>query len=94
MRIKLNGKYYTLVRVHMPTKNGLCDHPNTPDKKIRVCTSLKNKPELEIVLHELLHAVDFTKDEEWVHTAAHDIAQVLWRLGYRKQPVDPSSSAG
>lgn len=98
MRVKLFGRYYTLVRVYMKHNEGLCDAPDTPGKKIRICTTSKNKGELETLLHEMLHACDFYKDEAWVKTAANDMANVLWRMGYRKQkdlpPVDPPPASG
>ena len=84
MRIKLFERYWNLVKVHMPTKFGLCDPPDKPGKKIRICRSLRGKDELEILIHEMLHACDFHKDEPWVKTTANDISNVLWRLGYRK----------
>ena len=87
MRIKLFGKYWNLVRERVSrTKNGNCDPPSVSGKKIRVDPKLRGQLELEIYIHEMLHACDFHKDEPWVETTANDITQVLWRLGYRKGP--------
>lgn len=94
MRIKLLNRYWNLIRVFMPSKHGLCDPPDMPGKKIRLCTKLRRKRELEFLIHEMLHACDFSKDEAWVTGTAHDISAVLWKLGYRKtgpipdEPVD------
>lgn len=87
MRIKLLGKYWNLVRTGKipPGKWGDCDDPTETGKTIRVHSKLKGKLELEILLHEILHAVDWSKDEDWVENTAHDIAAVFWKLGYRRK---------
>lgn len=84
MRIKLFERYWNLVKIHMPTKFGLCDPPDKRGKKIRICSSLRGQHKLEILIHEMLHGCDFYKDELWIKTAARDITNVLWRLGYRE----------
>lgn len=85
MRIKLFGRYYQLLRPRLNAElDGKCDSPVTPGKVIKVKRSLRGQRELEVLIHEMLHACDFHKDEEWVTTAACDIMRVLWRLGYRK----------
>jgi hypothetical protein len=87
VRIKLFGRYWNLVRQKLPrTKDGFCDPPGNPGKQIRVGRTLRGQRELEVYIHEMLHACDFHKDEPWVETTANDITQVLWRLGYRKGP--------
>lgn len=94
MRIKLFGRYWDLFRDNdslTRTQNGLCDPPEKQGKKITVRKSLRGQAELEILVHEMLHACDFHKDETWIDTTAHDITQVLWRLGYRK--VTPPAAA-
>lgn len=89
MRITLNGKRWLFRRVAglaKATKNiGECDAPSLPNKEIRIDDSLQDEKELEIILHECLHAVDWSKDESWVATTAEDVARALWKLGYRKQ---------
>lgn len=49
---------------------------------------LKNRRKLEIILHELLHAADWAKDEEWVTETAEGMSKVLWNLGYRPTKED------
>ena len=66
---------------------GDCDHPGTKNKKIRIATDLPPMEELEVTIHEALHACDWYKDEEWVETVADDIARLLWKLGYRRDNV-------
>lgn len=63
---------------------GMCDPPNKPHKEIRVDSRLKDQELLEVLLHEMLHAVDWHQSEEIIASQAHDIAKVLWKLGYRQ----------
>lgn len=63
-------------------KDGWCDDKN---KEILIHKGLTDKRELEIALHEMLHSVDWHKDEDsWIVPVAKDMAEVLWRLGYRR----------
>lgn len=73
---------------------GWCDRSKTPDPKeypaIRMPEGLefgdgrKAKAGLIILLHECLHAEDWSKSEKIVDRAAIDIGALLWRLGYRR----------
>lgn len=65
--------------------DGVCDSPDTESKGIRINQQLRDETLLETILHECLHAADWTKDEEFIEREARDIARILWRLGYRKQ---------
>lgn len=86
MRIRLLGKYWRFLSVWLgPNKDGDCDHPDTPNKAIRVTTGLTPKRELSVTMHECLHATDWHKDEAWVAEVCDDIADVLIKLGWRKQ---------
>ena len=67
------------------TDKGTIEAPNIKGKRIFIREELKEKDELDTVLHECLHAADWWKDEEWVDEVAEDIARILWRLGWRKQ---------
>jgi len=62
---------------------GDCDPPDAKDKTIRIASDLTPIEQLEVVIHEALHAADWFKDEEWIRIVAHDIARLLWRLGWR-----------
>ena len=68
--------------------DGTCDPPDRPHKEIRVRNSL-NKPArqrrlLEVAIHESMHAMSWPLAEETVTRGAEDIAELLWRLGYRR----------
>lgn len=64
--------------------NGLTEAPDVKGKAIYIADELKGETLLEVTIHEALHACDWYKDEEWVCQAGHDIARLLWRLGWRK----------
>jgi hypothetical protein len=86
MRVKLLGKFWNLVYGD-PGRDadGKCSPPDLPNKTITIRKSLTKERELEILIHEMLHAVDWHKDEEhFIQPAAEDIARVLWKLGYRR----------
>ena len=87
--INIVGKRWGLRFVPIPDKKdkkckGYCESPNKKNKEIVIQENLSSKEELDITLHELLHAADWWKDEEWVEQVGTDIANVLWRLGWRK----------
>lgn len=86
MRVTIRGKRWTLLFVKdLPNNDrGQCHGPHIKNKKIRIRERLRPKTTLEILIHEMLHAADWDKDEEWITEVAEDIARVLWRLGYRK----------
>jgi len=63
---------------------GDCDAPTTKNKTIRISNSLLPQEELEVTIHEALHAADWYKDEEWITPVADDIARLLYNLGWRK----------
>ena len=68
---------------------GDCDDPATKNKRIRISNKLPPREELEVIIHECLHACDWHKDEEsWIEPVADDIARLLWKLGWRKQKRD------
>ena len=85
MRIRVGNKYWNLVFIELDENTGgECDSPDTKGKEIRISTDLQREEELEIIIHELLHASDWSKDEEWVEEIAQDISNVLMKLGWKK----------
>lgn len=70
-------------------KGELCDGACVYEKgEIRVRPTLSSFETLETLLHEMLHAAHPDLDEKPVTETAHDIARVLWRLGYRMPQND------
>lgn len=86
MRIKIANKYWNLIFTELDEETGgECDSPDTRGKEIRIAKDLKNQEELEIIIHELLHAADWSKDEEWVEQVAYDLSLILLKLGWKKR---------
>lgn len=89
MKFSFHGKVWKYVRSKFNRKadwDGKCDAPDTAanDRLIQVCESLKGKRELDVNIHEMLHACCWYLDEKIVRKSATDIANALWQLGYRK----------
>ncbi len=83
-RITVMGKHWRLRFVRRLPENirGMCDSPELPRKQIRVLQSLRGQEQLEVVLHELLHAANWHLDEEWVDQFAKDASHILTALGH------------
>jgi hypothetical protein len=62
--------------------DGMCDEPSAVNKAIRIRQTLTGERRLEVLIHEMLHAADWHKDEQWVSHVARDIARALTRSGY------------
>lgn len=71
-RVKGMGKAFGFVR-----------RVNTGKFKIYIDPELRGQIKLDALIHESLHAADWTKEEEWVNDTAAGIAKLLWDLGYR-----------
>jgi hypothetical protein len=87
--ITLLGKRYRLRWVPRLGRKGKgddgdCNAPTDKDKAIRIRMDVKGQDELETYVHEMEHACAWWLDEEFVRQKSHDIAKVLWRLGYRR----------
>lgn len=67
-------------RCHNPAYEGECDPPYVKGKEIRIRRGMTLQEEVETVIHEVMHAADWYKDEDWVRPASHDLAKILFRL--------------
>lgn len=86
--INFKGKRYLLQkRPYLGQLVGDCDSPESPDKKIRIKSGLSEQEELDVIIHELLHISDWSKDESWVEETATEISKILYKLGWRKQEI-------
>lgn len=63
---------------------GYCSSPDQPNKTIEIDSRLEGEEELEVLLHEMGHAANWSLSEEHITQQSRDIAKVLWRLGYRR----------
>jgi hypothetical protein len=89
MQVTIRGKKWKVLFTQLPRgTDGECDHPATPGKEIRISTRLSEEDTLETIVHEVLHAADFDKSEEWADDVGRNLARLLWRLGYRKTGVE------
>lgn len=90
---RFNGvKYY--IGVDEPYI-GWCDRPKRPDKKEYPAIRLPNglpkgekkgaKQGLQTLVHECLHAENWSVSEKIVDRCAVEIGSLLWRLGYRRK---------
>ena len=80
--VTIRGKRWRFELVTLPRgRDGDC---HVQPRQIRIRKSLKGQHKLDVIIHEILHAADWDKTEEWVDSTASDIARVLWRLGYRE----------
>lgn len=62
---------------------GVCeDHRYSESPKIMVTDSLKGRKRLNTTLHELLHAADIFKTEQWVEQTANEIERILTEDGW------------
>lgn len=83
MRIRMMNRYWRLRFTRNLFHRGDCDGPTREKKEIRIDTSLRGEEQLEVILHELVHAAGWHIDETFVEQFARDAARALWRLGYR-----------
>lgn len=88
MKIRIRDKQWTVRRTALKNVRGLCDHPEEPGRTIRVARHLKDAEELEVLLHEMLHAAFWDLDESVVESVADDLGAALWKYGYRKQTTN------
>jgi hypothetical protein len=81
--VNLRGKRFSISRPKRinPELLGWCINKGKP--KIAVAYSLDGEEELEIFIHEMLHACYWDMDEEAITDAAQSISNALWRIGYR-----------
>lgn len=84
MRVTVNGKRWLVRFVPRLANCGDCDPPDAKGKTIRIQAGMQPQLELDTVIHELMHAGNWSLSEEHVNQVATDIAAALWKLGYRK----------
>ena len=76
MRITINGKRYRFVIKRLVRCKGMC---NAQRKTIYIDSRIK-KAFLRVLIHEILHAADWSKNEKWVHRTSKSIAKIINRL--------------
>jgi len=92
MKVNILGKCWNLKFVtHLGKSYGICDHPDQKNKTIRIQKGMTEEDELGTIIHECLHASDWSKDEEWVDQVSKDICKILLKIGYAKKPKKEST---
>jgi hypothetical protein len=82
----LRNKRYKLIKTHALPRDswGLCTDPAFAKREIKIHKKLKGAKELEIIIHEMLHACFWDIDEKVIKEVGGDISKALWKMGYRK----------
>lgn len=85
--VKLRGKRYKIEKTGKVGSDlwGYCTDPKFTNRLIKIHKMLENDEELEILIHEMLHACFWDLDEEVVSEVGRDLSKALWKMGYRKQ---------
>jgi len=81
--VKLSGGHYTLCQ------EDLLGMTSKGENFIWVVGSVFGKEELDTWIHETVHTALPNASEEQVVRIANDIAEVLWKVGYRRQLKKP-----
>ena len=76
---------YRSLRRIKPTTLGLCDWDA---KTVTICTSCEGLERLDTEPHEALHAMQYFASEEHTEQVATTLAEILWKLGYRRDGSD------
>ena len=85
MTVTVRGRRWRLEFARLKNMRGVCDSPDMQDRRIRIAKRLEGEEQLDVTLHELLHAALWDLDEEAVDETATDLARVLWKLGWRRE---------
>lgn len=87
MRVKIMGRMWWFRRLPQLRKlYGWCDNPDSKNKQIAIYSGLRGQLALDTIIHECLHAGFKDLKEESINEFASDLARILWRLGYRRNP--------
>lgn len=84
--IWLRNKKYKFIRTRALPRDcwGVCDDPSGAFRKIKVDRKLRGMKELEVILHEMLHACFWDIDEKVIKEVGADMSKALWVMGYKK----------
>ncbi len=79
---KFNGrKYHILMSNHI---DGFVEQYKLGGRTMMITVDPGTKIELETCIHESLHAENWAATEKVVERVGREIADFLWRLGYRR----------
>lgn len=84
MLITILGHVWRLRYRAMRKAWGECDPPGALDAEIRIHPGQPEEQELRVLIHEMLHAADWYKDETWADQVSSEMARVLTDLGWHR----------
>lgn len=89
MRFTILGKRWEFCRkkkvvVEGEAVDGSCDGPSVKGKKIIIDDSLSGQRELEVLIHEMIHASGWHIDHSYINQFSSDVARILTKLGYKR----------
>lgn len=83
--IRFNGQRFRYIKNSKTENYGYCDR--STDKRttgvIAIKKGLKGRIALDTNIHEMLHALNYYRNEKDINDTARQIAAALWELGYR-----------
>jgi hypothetical protein len=86
MKATIGGKRWEIVFTNCISSklDGDCYHPNGKPRKIRIRKGLSEERELEILIHEFLHAALWIVDETIIEQTALELQRILTERGYHR----------
>lgn len=87
MRCRLRGVPWEIRWQKITSEDGwigYCTNPSTHNRHITIDPDIEGREELDVLIHEMVHACLWDLKEDAVDETADSISRVLWRLGYRK----------
>ena len=75
-----NGRKY---KIDIDELEGWCDQFANNDRFIHILGDPNTRNGLITIIHECLHAEDWTKGEAPIERTSKEIGTLLWRLGFR-----------
>lgn len=88
--VTLRGKRWKFEKAGTLNKDdrGYCTDPGEKSRKIKIHKNLIGQEELEVIIHEMLHACFWDIDEDVIVQVGDDLSKALWRMGYRKEETN------
>jgi len=85
MHHTFRSRRYRIIKINPRAKDrkGQCDEPKLKGKTIEIPIG-DSLADLDVQIHEAIHASFWELDEESVTIAGMNISKFLWRLGWRR----------
>ena len=83
---RVSGQRWKIIRENQPGLWGECDND---EKRIRINPHLRTRKRLEILIHEMCHALFWDASEEAVTEAGKVMSEVLLADGWKRGKIKP-----